>query len=45
LKKIIIILCGLAVVAVVGAGWTTYQNKQRFDAVMAEYAKDQASRR
>jgi Tfp pilus assembly protein PilE len=43
-KKVVIILGCLAVVAAVGYGWTTYQNKQRFDAVMADYAKDQAHR-
>ena len=45
LRKLVIAVCALFVVAVAGSGWAAYQNKQRFGAVMAEYAKDQPSHR
>ncbi len=44
LKKILIAACCLlvAVVAVLASpAWRAYQNKQRFNAVMAEYTKSQ----
>ena len=48
LKKILIAVGCLVVVAVAvlaSPAWKTYQNKQRFDATLAEYKKDQAAQR
>ena len=48
IRKILIALGCLfvAFVAFVAwSGWTAHQNKQRFDAVMADYAKDPPNHR
>ena len=44
-KKIVIAVCCLVVVAAAGYGWSAYHNKQRFEAVMADYAKEQPAHR
>ncbi len=45
IRKILIIAGCLVVAFVAWSGWSAYQNKQRFDAVVAEYAKDQPAHR
>ena len=43
-KVLIAVVCVFAV-AVAWSGWSAYQNKQRFETVMSEQAKDQSAHR
>jgi hypothetical protein len=45
IRKLLLVVGCLAVAFVAWSGWTAHQNKQRFDAVMADYAKDQPNHR
>jgi predicted negative regulator of RcsB-dependent stress response len=45
IKKVLVVVCCLAVAFVAWSGWSSYQNKQRFEDVRAEYAKEQPAHR
>jgi hypothetical protein len=45
IRKLLIAAGCLFVAFVAWSGWSAHQHKQRFDAVMADYAKDQPNHR
>ncbi len=45
MKKLVLIIVALIVVAVGAYGWNAYQHKRAFDAVMAEYQKTAPAQR
>lgn len=45
MKKLVLIIVALIVVAAGVSGWNAYQNKRTFDAVMAEHQKASPSQR
>ncbi len=44
-KKILIAVCCLAIAFVAGSRWVAYRNQQKFEAVLAEYAKTPTAHR
>ena len=44
-RKLLIIAGCLAIALVAWSAWSAHQNKQRVDAVIAEYAKEQPAHR
>jgi predicted negative regulator of RcsB-dependent stress response len=45
MKKLVLVIVALIVVAVGAVGWKTYQNKRTFEAVMAEHQKTAPAQR